>query len=185
MPLSPRRLWPLCGWKCSRRSRTFYATGPVRQTRRVAPGQQRQVRHLGARVAVRQRGRFTGDRPRGEVGRLARSAFTVAGARASPLKSGHWGSCSQVVPPGDDLAADHCPEVLVAVDVAEVVAEPGQVQGDLVDDLHRGDPADRSVEVPARHSSIESGIYPGPRSGQAQPFVNAICADLTGSEVAP
>ena len=31
----------------------------------------------------------------------------------------------------------------------EVVAEPGQVQGDLIGDLGRAYPADRGVEIPA------------------------------------
>jgi len=37
----------------------------------------------------------------------------------------------------------------VAVDGVEVVAEPGQVQGDLVGDLGGTDPADGGIEVPA------------------------------------
>jgi len=41
--------------------------------------------------------------------------------------------------PGDDLAAYHGGESVVAVCVVEVVAEPGQVQGDLVGDLGGAD----------------------------------------------
>jgi hypothetical protein len=89
---------------------------------------QRQVCHLGARVAVQQRRRVTGNHPRGEAGQVARWAFTVARASPSP-----WAR-----------------ESLVTVGVGEVVAEPGQVQGDLPGDLYRADPADRSVEISAR-----------------------------------
>ena len=54
---------------------------------------------------------------------------------------------SEVGAPGDDLALDDGGEPVVAVGGVEVVAEPGQVQRDLVGDLGGTHAADGSVEV--------------------------------------
>jgi hypothetical protein len=51
----------------------------------------------------------------------------------------------EVVAPGDHLALDDGGEPVVAVGGVEVVAESGQVQGDLVGDLGRADAADGGV----------------------------------------
>jgi hypothetical protein len=56
---------------------------------------------------------------------------------------------SEVGAPGDYLALDDGSEPVVAVGGVEVVAEPGQVQGDLVGDLGGADAADGGVEVAA------------------------------------
>ncbi|MEV4640118.1 hypothetical protein AB0J80_22495 [Actinoplanes sp. NPDC049548] len=55
----------------------------------------------------------------------------------------------EVGAPGDDFALDDGREPVVAVRVVEVVAELGQVQGDLVGDLVGADAADGGIEVAA------------------------------------
>jgi hypothetical protein len=55
----------------------------------------------------------------------------------------------EVGAPGDHLALDDGGELVVAVGGVEVVAEPRQVQGDLVGDLGGAHAADRGVEVAA------------------------------------
>ena len=62
-----------------------------RQSARLQ-GRQRQVRHLGARVAVRQRRRVTGNHPRGEAGQAGQVGVHGGRSQSEPLDIGRLGA---------------------------------------------------------------------------------------------